>query len=365
MGTAGLALMALAPGDETLTALGWVWPPLLLALTLWMTHHARTTLHSRTRAWLLYPIFAALAATSIGGALETVHGDGIRNAGPMPGKLYSVNGHNMHLRCEGAGSPTVLLEGGMGEDSASWAWVMADVARATKVCAYDRPGQGWSDESPTSPNAGGIASDLHKLLAEANVAGPYVLAGHSTGGTYAMVFAKKYPTEVAGMVLLDSASPRQMTALPDYASFYSGFRRASALFPTLARVGIGHLAYHDVGSDLPSADSRAEHAFATSARSQRNQRDEFAALPDSFRQAQTLTTLTSTPLVVITASEKQQNGWSAEQDRMTTLSSNSVHRVVPASHDSLLCSATDSRFSSQGIRAAVTAVRANAAVHLP
>jgi hypothetical protein len=156
-----------------------------------------------------------------------------------------------------------------------------------------------------------------------------------------------------------------MTALPDYASFYSGFRRASALFPTLARVGIGHLAYHDVGSDLPSADSRAEHAFATSARSQRNQRDEFAALPDSFRQAQTLTTLTSTPLVVITASEKQQNGWSAEQDRMTTLSSNSVHRVVPASHDSLLSSATDSRFSSKGIRAAVTAVRANAAVHLP
>lgn len=364
MGGAGSALMVLAPGNGALAALGWVWPPLLLALTIWLTRRARAALDSRTRPWLLYPIFAVLAVASIGGALEAIHGDGIANAGPMPGRLYNVNGHQMHLHCEGTGGPAVILEGGLGADSTSWAWVMRGVAPTTTVCAYDRAGQGWSEDSTGRADGVRVATDLHGLLATAGVRPPYVLAGHSTGGTYAMVFAAKYPTEVAAMVLLDSATPRQMTALPDYPSFYSGFRRVSALLPSLARVGIGHLAYHSVGSDLPSGAAQAARAFASSPRSQRNQRDEFVALPAAFRQAAALSTLGAKPLVVVTAGQEQQRGWSAEQDRMAKLSSNTAHQIVPATHDSLVASATDSRFSTTAIQAAVAAVRSNRPVHL-
>ena len=69
-----------------------------------------------------------------------------------------------------------------------------------------------------------------------------MLAGHSIGGTYDMIFAARYPAEVAGMVLLDSATPEQFTALPKYPGFYSMYRRASGLLPALARVGVGRLA---------------------------------------------------------------------------------------------------------------------------
>jgi pimeloyl-ACP methyl ester carboxylesterase len=78
------------------------------------------------------------------------------------------------------------------------------------------------------------------LLAAANVPGPYVLAGHSVGGTYALAYAMDYPKDVAGVALIDSATPYQFD-LPTYPGFYSMWRRASALLPTLARAGVNWL----------------------------------------------------------------------------------------------------------------------------
>lgn len=365
LGVVGLGLIVVAPDDSALNALGWVWPPVVLVLAIWMTIGARRALRSRTRPWLLYPIFAFLALASVGGAFQTVYSAFDSSTPSQPGASYRVDGRQMHLQCTGIGSPTVILEGGSGEDAASWAWITADVARTTRVCAYDRAGQGWSDDSTRTPDGVQTATDLHTLLQVAEVPGPYVLAGHSVGGPYVMAFAARYPADVAGMVLLDSSTPRQMTAIPSYPTFYATYRRVSATFPSLARIGLGHIAYHSVGANLPGAAGTAEHAFATDARSQRTQRDEFAALPAAFRQAQALTTLGGKPLAVITASQKQQAGWPHEQDRMATLSSNSAHHTVHATHESLLADQTDSTYSSQGIRSVVEAVRTSTAVTLP
>jgi pimeloyl-ACP methyl ester carboxylesterase len=364
MGLVGLGLLISAPGDKTLNALGWVWPPAVLVLAIWMAIKARRALRSRTRPWLLYPIFVVLALASVGGAFQTVHA-ATTSTPAMPGKAYNVDGHRMHLQCTGAGGPTVVLLGGSGEDAASWAWITADVAQTTRVCAYDRPGQGWSEASTRTPDGVRTATDLHTLLQVAHVPGPYVLAGHSVGGPYAMAFALRYPTDVAGMVLLDSSTPRQMTAIPSYPTFYKTYRRISAIFPSLARIGVGHIAFHSAGATLPRPARTAERAFATDARSQRTQRDEFAALPAAFRQAQALRSLGAKPLVVITASQKQKAGWFKEQDRMATLSSNTVHRTVNASHESLLADKSDSAYSSRAIRSVVEAVRTSTAVTLP
>ena len=155
----------------------------------------------------------------------------------------------MHLNCAGTGSPTVVLENGLGETSPIWDRITSAAGRTTRVCAYDRAGQGWSGDAPTPQDGLQIAADLHTLLDRAHESGPYVLVGHSTGGAYALTYAARYPAEVAGMVLLDSASPYQFTALPDYAGSYAASRRLTALLPSLARLGLARV--------VPSSAPRA------------------------------------------------------------------------------------------------------------
>lgn len=99
------------------------------------------------------------------------------------------------------------------------------VAATTRVCAYDRAGQGWSEEAATPQDGVESAEELHTLLANACEHRPYVLVGHSTGGTYAMTYAARYPEQVAGPVLLDSSSPEQFTRMPAFASQYPTMMR--------------------------------------------------------------------------------------------------------------------------------------------
>ena len=97
------------------------------------------------------------------------------------------------------------------------------VARQTRVCVFDRAGQGWSGKAPGRQDAHQLSADVDGLLAAANVPGPYVVSGHSVGGTYALAYAMDYPKEVAGVALIDSATPYQFD-LPSYPGFYSMWR---------------------------------------------------------------------------------------------------------------------------------------------
>ena len=187
--------------------LNWVWPPVLLALAVWMIVRVRRQLRSRSRRWLLYPVIAMLALASIGGGYETVREAADAKAYPMPGQLIDVGGHRLHLNCTGSGSPTVVLEPGGGAMSSTLGWIAPAVARDTRVCVYDRAGRGWSEPADTPQDGAQIATDLHTLLQRGHVPGPYVLAGHSFGGLYVLTFAARYPDEVAGMVLVDSTAP--------------------------------------------------------------------------------------------------------------------------------------------------------------
>jgi pimeloyl-ACP methyl ester carboxylesterase len=221
-----------------------------------------------------------------------------------------------------------VLLNGLGEVSASWARITAPVAATTRVCAYDRAGQGWSDDSPHAPDGLQVAADLHTLLGRAGETGPFVLAGHSTGGTYAMTFAARYPEQVAGVVLLDSANPYQATAASSSAG--SSASGVLGLLPTVARLGIGQLVPASSWSSLPEPAAGQVQAYSSSPRSWANASDETAAMPAMFWQAQALTTLGSKPLVVVTATESLQMtpGWSDVQDRMAALSTTSSHRVA-------------------------------------
>jgi len=121
-----------------------------------------------------------------------------------PGKLVSLDdGRKMHLHCTGSGSPTVILEAGMGGSSLDWEMVQQEISSDTKVCSYDRQGYAWSDEAHNTRSVDNEEKELYDLLQNAHVEPPYIIAGHSLGGYIARLFAVRHNDQVAGLVLVD------------------------------------------------------------------------------------------------------------------------------------------------------------------
>src|SRR5689334_3149988 len=123
---------------------------------------------------------------------------------PPSGQTVKIGATSVHMQCEGRGTPAVILIHGFGDYSFDWALVQPALARNARTCAYDRPGQAWSDPGPPPRGVVTSARELHDLLVAARIRGPYVLVGHSWGGLIARMFAHDYPHDVAGMVLVDA-----------------------------------------------------------------------------------------------------------------------------------------------------------------
>lgn len=356
MGAMGLALWLFAPGDAVLDALGWVWPAPFLMLVGDKALQARRHLPGRTRAWVVYPLLAAYAAAAVGGAAQTFLLSRERGVVAAPGRLVDIGGRRLHLVCAGAGSPTVILESGLGQTASYWAWITGRGSHDARVCAYDRAGRGWSDDGIGEQDGTTVARDLHALLDRADEDGPYVLVGHSSGAQYVRTFAGLYPTEVAGVVLLDGQPAEAFSQLPAFPMFYTVFHRVYAVLPTLGRLGVARVLIHEDAS-LPASMRAAERANRVSARYYRSVRDEFVALPAALAAAGHVRTLGDRPLIVITAGIDSLTGWIPLQQALATLSHHSRHRVVPATHNALVADRYASREASDAIHEVVEAVR--------
>jgi pimeloyl-ACP methyl ester carboxylesterase len=356
MGLGGLSLITFGSGAHD--ALGWVWPPVMLALAVCMAVRIRREMASRLGRWLLYPVVVLLAVVSVGAGTETV----LSRTAPdyaMPGELVDVGGHRLHLHCTGSGSPTVVLEPGAGMSSSTMGWIAPAVARDTRVCVYDRAGRGWSDPADTTQDATQIANDLHTLLQRANVPGPYVLAGHSFGGLYALTYAAAYPTEVAGMALVDSTAPVSAPTPPTPAAgSYDPKSRISALLSSTARFGLMRFIVGLSGDTLPPASEKAERASVATTEHLRSTINEYLQGGTSAREASSLTTFGDRPLFVLTAGEGSSTGWMPKQDKLAALSTNSAHHVVKgAAHADLAVQERAAAATSQAIRDVVASVR--------
>ena len=354
MSATGVALVAFSPDDSSLSVLNWVWPPLMLALAAWMFVQTRRDLPRGAR-WLLTPVFVVLALASVGAGVQDITSGRVVQDYPAPGRTFAVGNHRLHIDCRGTGGPTVVLFNGMGELSASWARITNRVSDTTRVCAYDRAGQGWSDDVDERQDGVTAAADLHSLLTAAGEQGPYVLVGHSIGGPYALTYAAQYPGDVAGMVLLDSSSPRQFAEMPAYPLQYALMQRGLSLLPTLARIGLGPAT--TAASHVPGSDGALVDAMSSTVRAKRNGRDELSMLPVIFEQSQALTTLGDRPLMVLTASENQSTkGWPAAQTNLAALSGDSVHRTVRSSHAGMVEDPNGSDASAAAIEAVARSV---------
>ncbi len=152
---------------------------------------------------------AALAAVAVAGSSGWNAIELYQFRHPPPGETYLVDGHQMRIDCTGSGSPTIVLDAGLGNDGLIWGGVQPVLAKTTRVCSYDRAGFGWSDALPPPRDADHIAAELHELLAAAKINGPIVLMGHSIAGIYIRDYATRYPADVSGLIFVDGSTPLQ------------------------------------------------------------------------------------------------------------------------------------------------------------
>lgn len=308
-----------------------------------------------TRRVLLGLVVALVALGSVGAIYQAVATEIDSRTYPPPGQLVAVGGHRLHLHCVGTGSPTVILETTSDGTSANWAWVQPELARTTRVCAYDRAGHGWSEPGPEPRDAQRIAHELRTLLDNAGVAGPYVLVGHSAGGLFVRMFAAEYPETVAGIVLIDTAHPDD----PDVQAALPSSRQMFATTSALAPFGVTRLVYRfvDLAPSLPARQQAEIQAFWSTARHHASHGVELAAREATDAQVRAAGRLGDTPLMVISAGQNSPTGLAYQAD-LATLSANSVHRIMDsATHLSLTLQQEDAGATSAAIRQVVEAVR--------
>lgn len=365
MGLGGLLLLAFGPPMRQ--ALSWVWPPVLLAMVVWMVMRVRRDLRSRGGRIQLYVVFTILALCAVGGGWQTVREATDTNPYLASGRLIDVGGYRLRLDCVGSGSPAVVLEPGAGGTSASMARIAPDVANQTRVCVYDRAGRGGSQPADRPEDGAQIATDLHTLLHRAGVPGPYVLAGHSFGGLYVRIFAAHYPDEVAGLVLIDSTASQEpaMPVIPSTpgGSSYDAVGRVSALASLSARVGLARLYGDLAGGSLPARSEEQLRFDAAQAATVRSVVEEYLRAGDTAREAASLRDLGDKPLVVLTAGAGHPQSWMTAQNRTTALSPDSRHRVVAgATHQGLLEEKTYAGDTARAVLDVVDAIRTGQAL---
>ncbi len=262
---------------------------------------------------------------------------------PAPGRLYDVDGRKLHLSCIGNGSPTVVLEAGGSSTSTQWGPLQKQLAEFSRVCSYDRAGFGWSDPSPNALSFENGARDLKTLLSAADVAGPYILVGHSKGGFHVRTYARLYPDDVSGMLLLDTNEEEHTFPKMEMLNRQAAGGRFSAL---LARFGVVRLILRFAPGALPLPGVPEEIRpalfsqlaspihFKTASR----EVEAFRLTPTAMRVAGGLGRLGDVPVIVIThgitftgGMAFLEEGWSVGQERLAGLSSKSELLVAEKS----------------------------------
>jgi pimeloyl-ACP methyl ester carboxylesterase len=240
---------------------------------------------------------------------------------PAPGEMVDVGGYDLHLYCTGeaGGAPSVVMDSGLGGTVLDWQLVQPEVAKFARVCTYDRAGMGWSDPGDQPRTSQQIVKELHTLLGNAGVVeGPYVLVGHSFGGTNMQVYASHYPDEVAGLVLVDSALEDEKAV-----TLTQSLQPSPVLLKIYATIGLTRLPY-TLGGEPPgltspeledeqaAISSHRKHVFAVA--------DETSSLQESFNENRAdPMSLGNKPLMVLSAGSVQLTGTGLSQEQVNLI----------------------------------------------
>jgi pimeloyl-ACP methyl ester carboxylesterase len=281
---------------------------------------------------------------------------------PPPGRMVDVGGYRLHIYCTGQGAPTVILDALFPGTVSNWAWIQPEIARTTRVCAYDRAGLGWSDGGPAPRDAHHHARELHTLLAAAQIRGPYVLVGHSLGGLSVRMFADQYPQQVAGMALIEASDPDAWKRLgkPEGVGVRHSMLTVAPLLGRLGLFRLGLVPSYSPDPDLPERQRLELQAFFDSVTSLETIRDVDSSFSEALDQVRQTHGIGAKPLVVVLGS-RGDGGMEALHDlfvQQSKLSSDSLTRVVDgATHAGLVDNHTHASQTTAAILDLVHAVR--------
>ena len=251
----------------------------------------------------------------------------------IPGRLVDIGGHRLHIYCVGEGVPSIIFDSGVGGFSLEWSRVQNVLARRTRVCAYDRAGYGWSDLGPLPRTSERITRELHTLLERAGVAGPYIIAGHSFGGYNAQLFARNYPDQTAGLVLIDSSHPEQIERLPGPEP------------GTVKRVRPGSNSYvvswFFPHPNFPDENALMAQRIMQSWQHKMTWREEMTVFSVSAKQVKASRPMPEVPVLVLTRGrsfwpgysngDETERVWMELQDELSQLGANPVHLIAERS----------------------------------
>ena len=313
-----------------------------------------TTMHIPSATWrigrrLLRGIGRTLAALAglivvlglAGASYEAIAAAGDARRYPAPGQLVDVGGYRLHIQCVGTGSPTVVLDAGLGGSSLDWSIVQPELGRTTRVCAYDRAGMGWSERSPYPRTPRQIADELHTLLTNAGIAGPYVLVGHSLAGKNVRLFALEHPEQVVGMVLVDARSEYvdANTSPAEEQAFQQALAAQASQFRVARSLGLVRL----IGAGLWGGPAMPRHMRTEGMLFQTSRRAVDAQTAEGLQRAaddallRAAPSLGDRPLIVLAAGQKVADDpiWAEAQRRQAALSTNGRLIVAEGSGHSI------------------------------
>jgi pimeloyl-ACP methyl ester carboxylesterase len=276
----------------------------------------------RALLWLLV-LLAGLAL--LGASYEAIMAAGDATRYPPAGQLVDVGGYRLHLHCLGQGSPTVIMEAGGGGNILHWMLVQPAIAQSTRVCAYDRAGMGWSEPGPLPRTPQRIVAELHTLLANAGIPGPYLLVGHSIGGKYVRLYASQYPQDVTGMVLVDARHEDADAAMTpamrvDDRARVQTEQRITQVF---GRLGLARLLASGP-TDISAATRRMIGVQASRSQALATQWDEYTVWADADPALRAAPPLGRLPLIVLSSelTAERDSILRATMRTQATLSSN-------------------------------------------
>jgi pimeloyl-ACP methyl ester carboxylesterase len=244
-----------------------------------------------------------------------------------PGRRFDIGGIDLHLYCVGEGSPTVVLDAGLGGFSLEWAPVQLPLSTELRICSYDRAGYGWSDAVRGRRTTVAIVTELRQLLDVAGERGPFVLVGHSFGGYTVQGFAQRFPEDTAGLVLVDASHPAQHDRLPrrladEGQKQPTRGRRLQTATPTLP-------------DGFPTEYAEVAYHLMYARKAVGAQRKELADFDASGRQLQSGGPLPPVPLIVLTRGLRvwPRDDFGDEMERVWTELQNDLTRVAgPSAH---------------------------------